>query len=328
MLERLAFDNVCKLAFNVDPGCLNRIDLVQTGFMRAFDEATAICSGRFMCALPMSWKIKRFLNVGSEKRLREAIRTVHGFADEIIRRRLQENSENGNNKYEDLLSRFIDNDGTLSTELLRDVVISVILAGKDTTSTALSWLFWLLSTNPSVVKNIRSEVEKIRIRSGKQVGEPFEYEELRDMQYMHAVISESLRLYPPVPVDIKACLKNDVLPDGTKVKKGWFILYHAYAMGRMESIWGKDCSEFRPERWLDEDGLFKPDSSFRFPVFHAGPRICLGREMAYVQMKSIVANVLEQFDVDVLGKDKRPDYLLSLTLRIKNGLPVRLKERN
>lgn len=297
--------------------------------MRAFDEATALCSGRFMYALPMSWKIKRFFNFGSERRLREAIRTVHEFADEIIRLRLEENSQNGNDKHEDLLSRFINaNDETLSTKLLRDVVISVILAGKDTTSTGLSWLFWLLSNNPNVVEKTRYEVEKIRVRSGKRVGDPFEYEELRDMQYLHAVISESLRLYPPVPVDTKACLENDVLPDGTNVKKGWFILYHTYAMGRRQSIWGKDCCEFQPERWLDEDGLFKPDSSFRFPVFHAGPRICLGREMAYIQMKSAVASILEQFDVDVLGKEKRPEYLLSLTLRMKNGLPVRLKERN
>ncbi|XP_021861292.2 cytochrome P450 CYP94D108-like [Spinacia oleracea] len=331
VLERFAFDNVCKLAFNVDPGCLNRTGSNESEFMWAFNEATELSSGRFLYALPMLWKIRRFFNFGSENKLTESIKTVHEFADKIIRSRLEEKKYNKGN-YDDLLSRFLDNmeDNhdlvTSSTKFLRDVVISVILAGKDTTSTGLSWLFWLLSLNPSVVEKIRSEIDQIRVRNKKTVGRAYDYEELQEMHYLQAVISESLRLYPPVPVDTKACSEDDILPDGTMVKKGCFVMYHIYAMGRMESIWGKDCSEFNPERWL-ENGVFRPISPFRYPVFHAGPRVCLGKEMAYIQMKSIVASVLEQFDVDVLGKEKRPDYLLSLTLRIKNGLPVRLTKR-
>jgi cytochrome P450 len=60
-------------------------------------------------------------------------------------------------------------------------------------------------------------------------------------------------------------------------------------MARLEEIWGNDCMEYRPERWLDEEGVFRPESSFKYPIFHAGPRMCLGKEMAYIQMKSIVA---------------------------------------
>jgi len=98
-------------------------------------------------------------------------------------------------------------------------------------------------------------------------------------------------------------------------------------MGRMESVWGKDCAQYNPERWL-ENGAFRTESPFRFPVFHAGPRMCLGKEMAYIQMKSIAASVMESFEIEAVDKDTCPEHVLSLTLRIKGGLAVRLRTRD
>ncbi|KAL9263465.1 Cytochrome P450 CYP94D108-like protein [Drosera capensis] len=329
VLERFAFDNVCKIAFNVDPGYLGWEDdcwsgMDGDGFMRAFEETTTLSSDRFMYVVRNFWSIKKLFSVGSEKRLSKAIKTVHEFVDEIIRQRLEEKSRN----YEDLLTRFIESttEGA-SPEFLRDVVISFILAGRDTTSSGLSWFFWLLSSHPKAIDNIRAEVQDFRARRGKPGDDPPVLDELRDMNYLHGAISEALRLYPPVSLDSRSCTRDDVLPDGTFIKKDWFIAYNSYAMGRMESIWGKDCEAFRPERWL-ENRVFKQESPFRYPVFHAGPRICLGREMAYIQMKSIAACVLERFEVDVVEKEKKPDYFLSLTVRIKGGLPVGVVERN
>ncbi|KAK9269556.1 hypothetical protein L1049_001332 [Liquidambar formosana] len=322
IFERFAFDNVCKLAFNVDPSCLGGDGSVGSEFMRSFADAATLSYERFMHSFPFMWKTKRFLNFGSERRLKASISTVHEFAEKIIRSRI---SEKSNRNDADLLSRFIANDEN-SAEFLRDIIISFILAGRDTTSSALSWFFWLLSSRPDIEKKILKELEIIRLRSGKNIGDPYSLDELRDMNYLHAAISETMRLYPPVPFDSKACRHDDVLPDGTLVKKGWLVIYQAYAMGRMESIWGENCREFSPGRWL-ENGKFRPESAFRFPVFHAGPRICLGKDMAYMQMKSIAASVIERFEVDVLEKEKCPEHLLSLTLRMRGGLPVRVKER-
>ncbi|XP_062167419.1 cytochrome P450 CYP94D108-like [Alnus glutinosa] len=324
ILERFAFDNVCKLAFNVDPRCLGGDGTAGAEFMQAFENAATLSSGRFMYAIPILGKVKRFLNVGSERRLKEAIGTVHEFADEIIRSRREQKTQKG--KEEDLLSRFMANEES-SPEFLRDIVISFILAGRDTTSSALSWFFWLLSSKPDVKQNILKELENIRVRRNrKNISDAFTFDELRDMHYLHAAISEALRLYPPVPVDSKACLKDDIMPDGTFVAKGWLVTYHTYAMGRMENIWGKNCREFLPERWL-ENGVCRQESPFRFPVFHAGPRICLGKDMAYIQMKSIAASVMERFEIDMENKDKGPEHLLSLTLRMKGGLPVKVTKR-
>ncbi|TVT99488.1 hypothetical protein EJB05_55157, partial [Eragrostis curvula] len=88
--------------------------------------------------------------------------------------------------------------------------------------------------------------------------------------------------------------------------------------------------EYNPERWLGDDGAFRLVSPFRYTVFHAGPRMCLGKEMAYVQMKSIVASVLEEFVVDAVGKDASggvPEHVLSVTLRMKGGLPVQVRRK-
>ncbi|MED6223540.1 hypothetical protein PIB30_074894 [Stylosanthes scabra] len=324
VLERFAFDNVCKLAFNVDPACLGGGSTAGDGFMRAFEDATTLSSGRFMSAHHWLWRIRRFLNIADEKRLKESISTVHAFADEIIRSRME--AKGPTNTDVDLLSRFMASEDN-SPGFLRDIVISVILAGRDTTSSALSWFFWILSSRPDVKEKIIQEIKSVR--ENGESSAPFGYEELKEMNYLLAAISEAMRLYPPVPVDFKKCSNDDVLPDGTVIKRNWFIMYHAYAMGRMENIWGKDCCEYKPERWFDfdEDGnqVWRSESPFRYPVFHGGPRMCLGKDMAYIQMKSIVASVLERFEIDAVDKDTCPEHILALTLRMKGGLPVRVR---
>ncbi|CDP06233.1 unnamed protein product [Coffea canephora] len=323
VLERFAFDNICELAFNVDPGCLGGDATSGREFMEAFEDAATLSSGRFMYAIPAFYLFKKFFNIGSEKRLKQSIDTVHEFADKIIKSRLEEGVER---KDEDLLSRFIGNSEN-SAEFLRDIIISFILAGRDTTSSALSWFFWLLSTRPIIERKILQELDLIRNRSHKKIGDAYDFDELREMHYLHAALSETMRLYPPVPIDTRACLGDDVLPEGTFIAKSWFISYHTYAMGRMESIWGKDCYDFKPERWL-ENGIYKQENPFKFPIFHAGPRMCIGKDMAYIQMKSIAACVLERFGIDAVLKDgKCPEPLLSLTLRMKGGLSVKVKER-
>lgn len=320
LLERFAFDNVCKLAFNIDPACLDGDGTDGGEFMKAFEDAATISSERFRYVVPLLWRVKKFLNIGSEEKLKKSIASVHGYAEKIIRSRMDAKYEHD----EDLLSRFIRQEEN-SAEFLRDIIISFILAGRDSTSSALTWFFWLLSSKPNIVENIRNELERIRKRTGKRLGDSYTLDDLREMNYLHGAISEALRLYPPVPIDTKTCRKDDVMPDGTSVRKDWFVTYHTYSMGRLESIWGKDCHEFRPERWL-EDGGVRQESPFRFPVFHAGPRMCLGKDMAYIQMKSIAASLIERFQVDVQDREKCPEMLLSLTLRMKGGLHIRVRK--
>ncbi|KAJ3669206.1 hypothetical protein LUZ60_011156 [Juncus effusus] len=320
VIERFAFDTICVVVFEEDPGLLTErgVDGERGEFMKAFREAQELLMERFEGLVQDLWKVKRMFDIGSEKRFRESLEMVHSFGMRIVQKQKGKSSEG------DLLSRFKSNKSQ-TEEQLRDTVTSFLIGGTETTTSALIWFFYLVSTNPSVLTKIEEEISSIR--STKQnPHESFTLDELRRMHYLHASITESMRLYPPISVDNQSCKESDILPDGTIIKKGWFMAYSAYAMARMEELWGKDCKEYKPERWL-ENGVFKPENPFKYPVFHAGPRVCLGKEMAYIEMKMVASCLLEKFEFVYVGKDKVPEPLLSLTLKMKGGMPVQVRNK-
>lgn len=327
ILQRFTFDNICKIAFGYDPAYLLP-SLPPGEFADAFEEAVLISSGRLNSILPIVWKLKRVLRVGSEKRLRLAVSRVRDFARDLVREKKRLIVEQPNDEVEvDILSRFLMS-GHSDENFVIDIVISFIHAGRDTTSAALTWFFWLVSQNPDVEREILEEVQQ-KSGSGTAV-----FDEMRDMVYTQAALCESMRLYPPVPVDTKEALVDDFLPDGTLVKKGTRVVYHPYAMGRLPELWGSDWTEFRPERWLERDpGIpgkwnFVGRDQYMYPVFQAGPRVCLGKEMAFLQMKRVVAGVLERFRVvPVVDQGREPEYFADLTSKMKGGFPVRIEHR-
>uniref|UniRef100_M8CVG9 Cytochrome P450 94A1 n=1 Tax=Aegilops tauschii TaxID=37682 RepID=M8CVG9_AEGTA len=130
--------------------------------------------------------------------------------------------------------------------------------------------------------------------------------------------------------DSKFSAAADVLPDGTYVEGDSRVMYHPYAMGRMPSIWGADHEAFRPDRWLTgPGGSFAPPSLYKYPVFQAGLRVCLGKELAVTEMKAVSVAVVRAFDVEVVGENGRsgwaPRFVAGLTASISGGLPVRIK---
>ncbi|KAH6781585.1 hypothetical protein C2S52_001655 [Perilla frutescens var. hirtella] len=328
ILQRFAFDNVCKISFGYDPQYLSP-SLNEEKFAAAFEKSVLLSCERFASFVPYFWKIKKALNIGLEKELKIAVNEVRGFAKEIIRenkKRISSSASMESVDEDDLLSRFLSS-GHSDEEFITDIVISFILAGRDTTSAALTWFFWLLSNNPEVEAEILREINE-----KSEAAAVSAYDEAKDMVYTHASLCEGMRLYPPVAVDTKEAMNDDVLPDGTVVKKGVRISYHPYAMGRVERVWGEDWAEFRPSRWLEravgggEKWRFVTRDSFTYPVFQAGPRICLGKEMAFLQMKRVVGGVLRRFRVVPVVAE--PVYVTDLTAKMKGGFPVRIEERN
>lgn len=112
------------------------------------------------------------------------------------------------------------------------------------------------------------------------------------------------------------------------MKKRTAISYVAYAMGRMESIWGGDCMEFKPKRWLNDEGVFVKQSVYKYPVFHGGPRMCLGRDFAYLQMKHVAASILYRYRLKLANESAQLKYKVrGLTLFMKNGLRITVQPR-
>ncbi|KAK9676450.1 hypothetical protein RND81_11G078100 [Saponaria officinalis] len=291
VLLRLTFDNVCMMAFGVDPCCLS-LGLPKIPFAQAFERATEATILRFITPTGI-WKVMRYLNLGSEKVLKESIKDINRFADEVIRTRKKELAlqDEHTKQRSDLLTLFMrfkdDNSRPFSDKFLRDICINFILAGRDTSSVALSWFFWLIDQHPPVEEKIFEEISRIigqreNVSHGSGQGSLiFRAEEIKRMEFLHAAISEALRLYPSVPVDHKEVATEDIFPNGTVLKKGTKVIYVIYAMGRMEAIWGKDCREYKPERWLRE-GRFMSESAYKFTAFNGGPRLCLGKVVSTV----------------------------------------------
>lgn len=318
VFRRFSFDSICRFSFGLDPKCLE-VSLPLSEFAVSFDLASKLSAERAMTASPWIWKAKRILNLGSERRLKKSIKMINTLAQEVITQR----RKMGFSAHKDLLSRFM---GTINDEkYLRDIVVSFLLAGRDTVASALTSLFWLLARHPDVVDSILAESDRV-IGPNQELAS---FEQMRELHYLQATVYENMRLYPPIQFDSKFCLDDDVLPDGTLVKKGTRVTYHPYAMGRMEEIWGQDCLEFKPERWL-RDGVFFQENPFKYPVFQAGLRVCLGKEMALVELKTVALSLLRRFEIRLASPPDHPHGLRfspGLTATVGGGLPVLVRQR-
>ncbi|KAK8693528.1 hypothetical protein V6N13_071108 [Hibiscus sabdariffa] len=220
-----------------------------------------------------------------------------------------------------------------SDEFLQHVALNFILAGHDTSAIALSWFFWLVIQHPMVEGKILREICRVLIETrGVDIStwyvEPLGFEELDRLIYLKVALSKTLRLYTSVPEDSKHVVANDVLSDGTFVPAGSSVTYSIYSVGRLRSTWGDDCLEFHPQRWLsaDEKEFIKHDA-YKFVAFNAGPRICLGKGLAYLQMKSVAAATLLRHKLTLMPGHK-VEHKMSLTLFMKYGLEVNVHGRD
>lgn len=325
ILMRCTLDSIFKVGFGVELECLEGSSTEGSRFMKAFDDSNALVYWRYVDPL---WKLKRFLNIGSEALLKKNIKIIDDFVHGLIRtkRKLLAVQRECNEK-EDILSRFLvestRNPEKMDDQYLRDIILSFMIAGKDTSANTVSWFIYMLCKNPLIQEKIAQEVRD-SVDDGANVDEfmaNITDATLDRMHYLHAALTETLRLYPAAPLDGRCSDMDDILPDGYRVKKGDGVYYLAYAMGRMPYIWGGDAEEFRPERWL-KNGIFQPESPFKFIAFHAGPRICLGKEFAYRQMKIVSIALLRFFRFKLADETKNVTYRTMFTLHIHGGLHV------
>ncbi|KAJ4848362.1 hypothetical protein Tsubulata_012742 [Turnera subulata] len=341
LLQRFTFEATCLVFTGHDPGCLS-ISFPKVAFSRAVDDAEEAIFFRHI--LPQSlWKLQRRLDIGVEKKHKRARETIDRILSEIISAKKEEvakrreKKEMDDGRGIDLLSSYIMEDATImgsskssDDKFLRDTIFTLLAAGRDTTGSALSWFFWLVTTNPLVEKKIREELKATIQPEADQSGggrewRLFDVEVLKRLPYLHGALCESLRLYPPVPFNHKSPLKPDILPSGHRVNPDMKIYISLYSLGRMTSIWGHDCLEFKPERWTDSGGI-KHEPYYKFSTFSAGPRTCLGKNIAFLQMKILAASIIYNYNIQlVAGQTITPSP--SVILHMKHGMKVKLFKR-
>ncbi|XP_057851661.2 cytochrome P450 86B1-like [Cryptomeria japonica] len=185
-----------------------------------------------------------FFNVLSERRFLKARNFVYDFVVQEWHSRGLFNKEDS--AVADIAFTFLRYErecGRVYSEKRRqELLVNLIFAGKDTATTGLTWFFWLLTKHPQLVEaEILAELQEIvkqRKSPDDQDSFGFSFEEKKRMEYLHAAVTEALRFHLPVPFEITVSKEDDVLPDGTPVKKGAQVLYSIYSSGRLENVWG------------------------------------------------------------------------------------------
>lgn len=335
IFQRLTFDGFMNLLLNYDPETLS-VDLVYDKFEVAFTKTEeALFSRHFFPKC--YWKFLHRLKIGNEKHLIDAYK----LSDELFYKFIYEKREKQHEavdvvkeQVDDLrlltgfMREYKDVTGSSgnSDKFIKDTLLSLLTAGRDTTSSALTWFFYLLTKNDVVENKIH---EEIQAQLGMKEGDKwkcFSAKELEKLVYLHGALCEALRLFPPVPLNHKAPQEADTLPSGHRVNTSTKIILHSYAMGRMKTIWGEDCLEFKPERWLTQEGGIKHVPSYKFPAFHAGPRACLGKEMSLIHMKIVAATIIYNYKVEAM-KGMLVTQNPAIILQLKYGLMVKLTKK-
>ncbi|KAL7586519.1 hypothetical protein Lser_V15G36597 [Lactuca serriola] len=325
IFQRFTFDTICTLLLDFDPKSLS----LDFPFLPCEKSLTDIGES-MLCRLfspPIFWKFQQLFKMGNEKKLSEANNTFDQFLCKCLARIQHVSNTNIESEHFGLASlvrEFKDQSSSFEdpSKFLKDVIKNLIGAGRDTTSTALSWFFYLIAKNPIVEDKIREEIHTL-LQEKVDDQKNWNSKELGKLVYLHGALCEALRLYPPVPFNHKTPLQPDILPSGHQVDQNTKILLYFYGMGRMENIWGEDCMEFKPERWISKEGGIKHESSYKFPTFNGGPRICIGKDMSFTQLKIVASMIIYHYHIELVeGHMVYP--IASITLQMKHGLKVRL----
>ncbi|XP_017977955.1 PREDICTED: carotene epsilon-monooxygenase, chloroplastic [Theobroma cacao] len=208
----------------------------------------------------------------------------------------------------------------VSSMQLRDDLLSMLVAGHETTGSVLTWTLYLLSKDSSTLLKAREEVDRVL------KGRPPAYEDIKDLKFLTRCITESLRLYPHPPVLIRRAQVDDILPGNYKVKAGQDIMISVYNIHHSSQVWER-AEEFVPERFdLESPVPNETNTDYRFIPFSGGPRKCVGDQFALLEAIVALAIFLQRLNFELV-----PDQDISMTtgatIHTTNGMYMKLSER-
>ena len=251
------------------------------------------------------------------RRVKKTLAEFHQFISEMIDKRRAGGPQN------DLLSILLeakdDDDGDSLSDLeIREQVLGMILAGHETTASALAWIWYELHQHPEVRKKVDEEIERVL------KGELPTVESIDELKYTRMVIDECMRLHPPFWFENRNTI-HDVEMGGHLVPQGSLVLFSRYTLQRHPGFW-QQPDKLIPER-QDPDNPDNARSVYAQVPFGGGPRICIGINFAIMELVLIVATICQRFEVIVAPEDK---HLMAakMTMFPKHGVKVYLKPRN
>jgi cytochrome P450 len=299
----LTFEIVAETLFGADV----RGDVAEIG--AAFNVGIEEVAARFRRPI----RVPDWVPTPSNRRYLRAVRRM----DDLIVRIIRERRAQGYESREDLLSRMLrarDEAGAIDERQLRDEVMTMLLAGHETTALALTWTWSLLSSHPDADRRLHAEVD------GALGGRPPDPGDVTRLPYAERVFKESLRLYPPAYAFGREAVVETELGEW-HVPRGTTLLIFAWLLHR-DSRWWDAPQRFDPDRW--EDDLEERIPRLAYMPFGGGPRGCIGSRFAMAEGILIVAAIARRFRLEWLAE---PRPFTSITLRPSGDLRARLIPR-
>ncbi|OJJ84707.1 cytochrome P450 [Aspergillus glaucus CBS 516.65] len=292
------------------------------GFAEAFGLAQDYLASRSR-ASDLYWMV-------NPKEFQEANKRVHEVVDHYVRLAMKSEKEKPPG------SRYIFAEAlaaeTSDPKVLRDNMLNILLAGRDTTASLLSSAFYYMARHPHVWNRLRHEIVE-QFGDAAQPKAEITQAKLKDIPYLRYVLNETLRLQPPVPLNFRVANKDTRLPVGggpsgkspVYVRKGCIVAYSVYAMHRRTDFYGPDAHTFRPERWEEN-----ARRGWEYLPFNGGPRICLGQQYALTEASYTVVRLMQYFDT-LENADpesgEEPVKQSNLTMSHDRGVWIRLSSK-
>ena len=316
-LKRFTVDVTMLIAFGHDANTVGQADDI---IQRELEVILPTVSRRIFAAFP-TW---RYLPMASDRRVRRAFAKVRGWLSGLLseaRARLKtepERAQRPSNFIEAMLTA-VDEDGKpFSDDVILSNLVTMLIAGEDTTAFTLAWAVHLLCDSPRWASELRSEADAVV----GSMDAPADLDTANKLTRATAVASETMRLRPVAPIagleaNLDTTLGDFFLPKGTRV----VVLLRPAAIDRENFV---DPLAFRPERWLEDAGGAH-NASALLP-FGSGPRMCPGRSLALLEMKTLLAMLAKNFDLERVGASTDVSELFGFTMSPAN-LRVRLNAR-
>jgi carotene epsilon-monooxygenase len=190
----------------------------------------------------------------------------------------------------------------VSSTQLRDDLLSMLVAGHETTGSVLTWTVYLLSKNPSALAKVQEELD--RVLGGRKP----QFADIKELKYLTRCINESMRIYPHPPVLLRRALMADELPGGYRIEAGQDVMISVYNIHHSPQVWDQ-AEEFLPERFdLDGPVPNEANTDYKYIPFSGGPRKCVGDQFAMLEATVALAVLLQRFKFELV-----PDQVIGMT---------------
>ncbi|KAL2958664.1 hypothetical protein AAZX31_18G220400 [Glycine max] len=324
LFSRLTLDIIGKAVFNYDFDSLSN----DTGIVEAVYTVLREAEDRSVAPIPV-WEIPIWKDVSPRlRKVNAALKLINDTLDDLIaickrmvdEEELQFHEEYMNEQDPSILHFLLASGDDVSSKQLRDDLMTMLIAGHETSAAVLTWTFYLLSKEPRVMSKLQEEVDSV-------LGDQYPtIEDMKKLKYTTRVINESLRLYPQPPVLIRRSLEDDVLGE-YPIKRNEDIFISVWNLHRSPKLWD-DADKFEPERWaLDGPSPNETNQNFKYLPFGGGPRKCVGDLFASYETVVALAMLVRRFNFQIAVGAPPVEMTTGATIHTTQGLKMTVTHR-